>query len=232
MPHHTRTSLDYFPVDTSWDLKMRLILANFGMEGIGAIIQLKQMIFREGYACDWNEETEHLFIIENNTTKERIDKILEYCLDHDFFDRTILDHYGVLTSKAIQLQWLKVRELCRRKTCAIESALSLVDSADIEECQDDLAKGKAQNDSERAQKNSDKTPSDSEKFRENSEKLRQRKGSNGRNERKGIKPDSKDENHREPPSPPCHQDFLRAGESPMMQQILRSLETKKQKSPD
>jgi hypothetical protein len=246
MANHINMSLDYFPIDTSWDLKMRLILANFGMEGIGAIILLEQMIFREGYACEWNEETKHLFLVENGASEKRIDEILEYCLNHDIFDRNILDNYGFLTSKAIQLQWVKIRQKCRRKTFGIEPKLSLVDCADIEASQDDLAKGNAFVDSEESRKSSENLQQTAERMRKpseaaqhssedcgtDSENFGQKKGIKESKEKKGRCAEPRDSTHGAQGFLFHHKDIPRAGESPMMQQILRSLETKKEKGPD
>ncbi len=190
---------------------MRLILAKFGLEGIGAIIQLQQMIFREGYCCSWNEETEQLFIIENHTTKERINEILEYCLEHEFFDQTILERYGVLTSKAIQIQWIKVCEACRRKNCRVVDELSLVNAEDLD---NDETEGKLGN-----------PPSKSVNIRENPELLRQRRESKERDKKK-------EEYTKSEKSEPPRSDYIRVGDSTMMEQILRNLETKKEKGPD
>jgi len=49
MARRMRHGLDYFPLDTSWDLSMRLLKAKYGLEGLGTVIQLMQMIYREGY---------------------------------------------------------------------------------------------------------------------------------------------------------------------------------------
>jgi hypothetical protein len=125
MPRCPRAALDYFPVDTSWNLKMKLLIARFGLDGLGAVIQLEQMVFREGYFCRWSKDAESLFIMENSTTKERLREILDYCLDNGIFDRTIFARKGILTSRDIQLQWLKICELSRRKSYSIALELDL-----------------------------------------------------------------------------------------------------------
>lgn len=222
MARHIRLSLDFFGVDTSWDLKMRLILAKFGLEGIGAIIQLEQMIFREGYACAWNEETEHLFIIENNTTKEFVDEILEYCLAHEIFDHKILEHYGCLTSKAIQIQWIKVCDACHRKNCTIAPELSLIDVEIVK--QDDEPEAGAGNPPTKLEKVGN-PPTKSEEIGGITDLLRQ--------QRERYYRDNRKEDYRDLQNPGrSAKSFPRAGESPMMQQILRSLEVKKEKGPD
>jgi hypothetical protein len=222
MARHTRSSLDYFPVDTSWNLKKRLVLAKFGLEGIGALIQLEQMIFREGYACAWNEETENLFVIENSTTKECVDKILEYCLAHEIFDREILEHYGCLTSKVIQIQWIKVCDACHRKNCTITPELSLVDDENLNnDDEPDEEVGNLPSKSEKV----GFPPIKSEEIGGFADFLRQQEGRKERNKKK------EDLRNLQKPAQ-SEKGFYRAGESSLMQQILRSLETKKEKGPD
>ena len=189
MARRPRTAIDYFPVDTSWDLKMRLVISKFGLEGIGAVIQLEQMIFNEGYACLWNEESELLFMVEYHVSKERIDLIMEYCLEHGIFDRRLLEERKILTSRDIQLEWLKICEICRRKSCEIVPDIDLtVEKSKPERWLFGENPGTVQSKNSDIQKpfgntrsNSEQIPNPSEKFGETAESLSQRE------EKKDIK---------------------------------------------
>lgn len=164
MPRCPRAALDYFPIDTSWNLKMRLLVARFGLDGLGAVIQLEQMIFREGYSCRWSHDAECLFIMENSTTKERIEEVLEYCLANGIFDRNILMNKGVLTSRDIQLQWLKICEISRRKSYSIAPELDLTTKQyEFEDLKNDRSQEENQDRNPKAQKNSERMRNDSEK---------------------------------------------------------------------
>jgi hypothetical protein len=125
MARRIRHGLDYFPLDTSWDLSMRLLKVQFGLEGLGAAIQLLQMIYREGYYLDWTSETEKLFCLENEIDVKKLNAILEFCLGHGLFDRRLYDQYSVLTSWAIQRQWLRICIDAKRKNAAIDPHLNL-----------------------------------------------------------------------------------------------------------
>ena len=125
MSRRIRLGLDYFPLDTSWDLNIRLLKVQFGLEGLGAIIQLQQMIFKEGYALAWLEETKHLFCFENGIEQSRLDVILEFCLEHELFDRDLLERRSILSSKEIQRQWIKISIDAKRKIFTIDPDLSL-----------------------------------------------------------------------------------------------------------
>ena len=102
MARHLRHGLNYFPLDTSWDLSMRLLKAEFGLEGLGVAIQLLQMIYNEGYSIQWSSEIRRLFCEENRIERTKLDAILEFCIDHGLFDRGLYEQYSVLTSWAIQ----------------------------------------------------------------------------------------------------------------------------------
>lgn len=49
MARPKKIGMDYFPVDTTWDVKMQLVKAKYGLEGIGCIIELFKAIYHEGY---------------------------------------------------------------------------------------------------------------------------------------------------------------------------------------
>jgi hypothetical protein len=125
MARRIRHGLDYFPLDTSWDLSMRLLKAQYGLEGLGAIIQLMQMIYREGYYIEWSSETKQLFCAENHIDEAKLNAILEFCIGHGLFDRGLYEQYSVLTSWAIQRQWLRICIDAKRKEATIAPQLNL-----------------------------------------------------------------------------------------------------------
>jgi len=125
MARRIRSGLDYFPLDTSWDLNMRLLKAQYGLEGLGVIIQLQQMIYNEGYALTWNDETRHLFCSENGIDQARLDMILEFSFNHEIFNRGLLERCSVLSSWEIQRQWMKICADAKRKSFEIADELNL-----------------------------------------------------------------------------------------------------------
>lgn len=125
MARRIRHGLDYFPLDTSWDLSMRLLKEYYGLEGIGVVVQLFQMIYKEGYFILWNAETKQLFCSENRIEEPRLNSILEFCLSHSLFDQGLFDTNSVLTSSSIQRQWVRICTDAKRKSIIIEPALNL-----------------------------------------------------------------------------------------------------------
>ncbi len=151
MARRIRHGLDYFPLDTSWDMNMRILKSEYGIEGIGVVILLFQMIYHEGYYINWNSEAKKLFCSENCIEEAKLDTILEFCIDHGLFDRGLYEQYSVLTSWAIQRQWLRICIDAKRKEAIIAPHLNL--------CPDAQASGI--------------TPENSRKNRENSGKPRE-----------------------------------------------------------
>jgi hypothetical protein len=125
MARRIRHGLDYFPLDTSWDMNMRILKSEYGIEGIGVVILLFQMIYHEGYYINWNGEAKKLFCSENCIEEAKLDTILEFCIDHGLFDRGLYEQYSVLTSWAIQRQWLRICIDAKRKEAIIAPHLNL-----------------------------------------------------------------------------------------------------------
>lgn len=195
MARRIRHGLDYFPLDTSWDLSMRLLKVQFGLEGLGAAIQLLQMIYREGYYLDWTSETEKLFCLENEIDVKKLNAILEFCLGHGLFDRGLYDQYSVLTSWAIQRQWLRICIDAKRKNAAIDPHLNLC--PEINDESEAQASGKTSENSGNPREFSGKLRENSGKLRENSGNPRENSGNirelSGERKEKKIKEKEKKE---------------------------------------
>lgn len=117
MARPQREGLDYFPVVTSFDDKIDLIIAEFGPEGLGIIIGLFQKIYSNGYYMNWDEDTLMLFASKHiNTEITRVNAVLMKSLDRNIFNKELYDKYNILTSSGIQKQFLKICRDCRRKS--------------------------------------------------------------------------------------------------------------------
>lgn len=117
MARPQKDGLEYFPVVTSFDDKINLIIAEFGPEGLGIIIGLYQKIYTNGYYMEWNEDALMLFATRHiNAEKTRVNDVLMRSFDRNIFNRELYEQYGILTSSGIQKQYLKVCKDCRRKS--------------------------------------------------------------------------------------------------------------------
>lgn len=109
--------LTYFPVVTSFDDKINLIIAEFGPEGLGIIIGLLQKIYANSYYMNWDEDILMLFATKYiNTEITRVNAVLNKCFQRNIFNENLYKQYGVLTSRGIQKQYLKICKSSRRKS--------------------------------------------------------------------------------------------------------------------
>jgi DNA replication protein DnaD len=117
MARPQKDGLDYFPVVTSFDDNMELIISEFGPEGLGIVIGLYQRIYANGYYMDWNEDTLLLFATKHiNAEITRINSVLMRSFDRKIFNKELYDKFGILTSRGIQKQFLRVCKTSRRKS--------------------------------------------------------------------------------------------------------------------
>lgn len=117
MARPQKEGLEYFPIVTSFDEKIELIIAEYGPEGLGIIIGLFQRIYSNSYYMNWNEDTLLLFCSKHiNAEKTKVNDVLIKCLDRNIFNRELFDQFGILTSSGIQKQYLKVCKDSRRKS--------------------------------------------------------------------------------------------------------------------
>ena len=127
MARPVKKGLDYFPVDTTWDIKMKLVKARFGLVGTGCIIELFKTIYSEGYALKWDDDTRLLFSAENGIDAETLKSIISFAVLKGVFHAGKLDKLGVLTSSGIQKRWLKVAKDSNRAIQEIDPSISLID---------------------------------------------------------------------------------------------------------
>ena len=125
MARPIKIGLDYFPMDTTWDIKMRLLKARYKLEGVGLIVELYQAIYREGYALIWNEDSRILIADETGISIERLDEIVGFAAAKDIFDSRILGK-GYLTSHGIQARWVKACTDTKRKENKIPTDIDLL----------------------------------------------------------------------------------------------------------
>ena len=123
--------IEYFPLDSDWDRKVRLFKARFKLEGIGFLVTLFQEIYRDGYFISWDEETQILFSDEHSIDRERMQEMVEFALDKEIFNHDIYDRKTILTSRGIQKRFL--RGCCKRQRVGIEHDLILLDETEIKD---------------------------------------------------------------------------------------------------
>ena len=123
-----KDGIPYFPLDCELDSKFELIEAEFGLQGFAVVVKLLQRIYGgEGYYCEWTKEVALLFAKRNGTGGNVVSEIVEASIKRGIFDKDMFERYGILTSKGIQIRYLKAVD--RRKQVKIKKQYLLAECA-------------------------------------------------------------------------------------------------------
>lgn len=133
MARTAKTGLDYFPLDVNFlqDRKIRRIMRKHGCGTGSALLALLSLIYRErGYYLHWNEDTCFDLSELADTDMDKMHAIVADAIRVDFFDERQFRENGILTSKAIQEQYITCTQ--KRKTVVIEESYALIEQSSVE----------------------------------------------------------------------------------------------------
>ena len=123
-----KVGLEYFRVSCATDAKVKLVIAEYGLQAFAIYIGVLKKIFGgEGYYCKWNREVALLFAQEYSAgynSVSRINEILLCYMRRGVFSRKQFEENGILTSEEIQLEFLEA--VSRRKIVKMKKAYLLV----------------------------------------------------------------------------------------------------------
>lgn len=131
---NTKTGLDYFPFDIDFfqDEKIQFVSARFGVKGEAITIRLLCKIYRNGYYTKWDNDTALLFAkgVGDGCSDSCVNDVVHELVKRGFFDKSIFDRFGILTSRGIQKRFLEAGK--RRKDIVVDENLMLVDVSDYQ----------------------------------------------------------------------------------------------------
>jgi hypothetical protein len=117
MGRQRKVGLDYFPIDVDMfqDIKVRKLIRHQGGKAITVYALLLCYIYKSGYYLRWDKELP--FIISELLGYEEvfITEVIKCCLLLGLLDKALYDSQNVLTSKGIQLRYLRSCSEIRRK---------------------------------------------------------------------------------------------------------------------
>ena len=108
-----KNGLDYFTLDCVFDDKVELVIAEFGMKGLGVLVKLWQKIYNsEGYYCLWDSDVALMFSNKISTAESVVSvnvvsEIISACIRRGVFDRGMYERCGILTSTGIQKRYFE-----------------------------------------------------------------------------------------------------------------------------
>ena len=109
MGRPTKRGLKFFSFDTDFfeNDKIQLIEAEFGNNGSHILIRLLAKIYKEGYFYQWGRD--QCLLLDRATGREYgtelINKIVDACVQRNFFDKSLYDKYSILTSPEVQYRY-------------------------------------------------------------------------------------------------------------------------------
>lgn len=110
MARPTKQGLDYFPLDVDFfqDLKIRKIIRAYGDSATAILICILCMIYKDnGYHIKWDEDTAFIISEILNSDEEKISLVVSKAIEVDFFNKEVFLKFSILTSRAIQKNWIK-----------------------------------------------------------------------------------------------------------------------------
>lgn len=110
-----KVGIDSFLLDCHLNDKIGLIEAEFGIKGFAVIVKVWQKIYVDkGYYCEWNSDVGLLFATKIGVGYDLVLQIIEASIKRDIFSKSLYNQYGILSSKGIQVNYLKV---VKRREC-------------------------------------------------------------------------------------------------------------------
>jgi hypothetical protein len=106
MARTNKKGLDYFPMNVDFfdDDKIQLIESEFGLKGSNIAIRLLCKIYKMDYYYQWGTDQCLLFAktMGNGVVPNLVSEVVKGLVKRGFFDESVFNSFGVLTSKGIQ----------------------------------------------------------------------------------------------------------------------------------
>lgn len=132
MKHGLRT----FPFPVDLDDSVKLVEAEFGIEGFAVVIKLYQAIYSRGYYMKWDIDTELLFIRDyclSAVGRKLLSEIVSCSVRRGVFESTLFEKYRILTSRRIQETFLtatkRSTEVIFEKNYALDVVYTFIQNA-------------------------------------------------------------------------------------------------------
>lgn len=120
MARPIKKGLDYFPVDTDIfeNIQIRKLKNQYKSSGFLVYFAILCDIYKkEGYFLRISEDYLYDLSDRMGETEEEVQKIIDYCLQINLFDRQKYDLFHILTSKSIQERYILVVKRCKNPIC-------------------------------------------------------------------------------------------------------------------
>lgn len=127
MPRPFKRTLDRFilPVDFARDIRVRFLLRNHGSQALAVYVAVLCVIYTNGYYCQLDDELVNDIADQLAESQDYVRKVIDSATAIGIFDEQLATKEHILTSKAVQDNYLRLVE--RRRGLKVEE-YSLLDS--------------------------------------------------------------------------------------------------------
>jgi len=132
MARQFKSGLDYFPLDTKMDDEIELVESEHGVVGFGVLIKLYQKIYANSYWINWDRKAKIMFSNRINVDINKIDVIINSCIEWEIFDKKMHKKHGILTSCGIQKRYFEIVKR-RQRVDIVEEFLLIAYSGYLDE---------------------------------------------------------------------------------------------------
>jgi len=106
MGRSTKQGIEYYPLDTSFDQKIQMLILEKGPVALAVLVTIWQLIYGdEGYFTHYSEDL--LLLLKQRILVEppQGEDIIKAALDRNIFDKPLFSEHNILTSRAIQKRY-------------------------------------------------------------------------------------------------------------------------------
>jgi hypothetical protein len=129
MARTNQIGIKYFSFDVDFfnDEKIEFTSARFGVKGEVIAIRLLCKIYRNGYYTPWNDDESALLAKRagDGVSPSLVSEVVKELVKRGFFDETLLNRFGILTSRGIQKRYFEATK--RFKSVEVERDFLLVE---------------------------------------------------------------------------------------------------------
>lgn len=130
MARPIKKGLSYFPfdVDIFKNVKIRILMANYGANGVLLYIYLLTAIYNNGYYIKCNEDLLYVASADLGVSPQKAREIIQFCCKRSLFDDDLFRNRQALSSVGIQRRYQEmVKARAVKKTVKVQGKLWLLD---------------------------------------------------------------------------------------------------------
>ena len=179
MARPSKTGLNYFPMDVDifGDIKMRVVMAKFGAQGIALYLYLLTRIYEHGFFVEADEDLLLFASLDLQLHRYQVAQMLDLFLERELLDGELYREKGVLTSRSIQRRYQEaVKTRGSKRRIAAEASYWLLEPDETASFIRLVSEEESENTGEKSDnpwEESDNCREESDNFREESDILRE-----------------------------------------------------------